>query len=76
MVSDVPDLQESEGSYPLEPMLCSEATDGQVPHSLETLYHSAECVSANDALIVLIHLLMMETGYVPQVSNIVKELKF
>ncbi|XP_015283056.1 PREDICTED: F-box only protein 7 [Gekko japonicus] len=66
MVSDVPDLQESEGSYPLEPMLCSEATDGQVPHSLETLYHSAECVSANDALIVLIHLLMMETGYVPQ----------
>ncbi|XP_060101536.1 F-box only protein 7 [Heteronotia binoei] len=66
MVSDVPDLQESEGSYPLEPMLCSEATDGQVPHSLETLYHSAECVSANDALIVLIHLLMMEAGYVPQ----------
>uniref|UniRef100_A0ACB8FMG5 F-box only protein 7 n=1 Tax=Sphaerodactylus townsendi TaxID=933632 RepID=A0ACB8FMG5_9SAUR len=66
MVSDVPDLQESGGSYPLEPMLCSEATDGQVPHSLETLYHSAECGNANDALIVLINLLMMETGYVPQ----------
>nr|XP_056703550.1 F-box only protein 7 [Euleptes europaea] len=66
MVSDVPDLQESEGSYPMGPMLCSEATDGQVPHSLETLYHSAECVNANDALIVMIHLLMMETGYVPQ----------
>ncbi|XP_077195786.1 F-box only protein 7 isoform X2 [Paroedura picta] len=66
VVSAVPDLQESEGSYPLEPMLCSEATDGQVPHSLETLFHSAECASADDALIVLIHLLMMETGYVPQ----------
>ncbi|KAJ6658954.1 hypothetical protein lerEdw1_019591 [Lerista edwardsae] len=60
------DLQEGAGSYPLEPMLCCEATDGQVPHSLQTLYHSAECTSANDALIVLIHLLMMETGYVPQ----------
>lgn len=60
------DLQEAADPYPLEPMLCSEATDGQVPHSLQTLYHSAECTSANDALIVLVHLLMMETGYVPQ----------
>ncbi|XP_053113363.1 F-box only protein 7 [Hemicordylus capensis] len=65
-VSDDLDLQEVVGSYPLEPMLCCETTDGQVPHSLQTLYHSAECTSANDALIVLIHLLMMETGYVPQ----------
>ncbi|XP_061494955.1 F-box only protein 7 isoform X2 [Rhineura floridana] len=63
-VSD--DLQEAAGSYPSEPMLCSEATDGQVPHSLHTLYHSAECTNANDALIVLIHLIMMETGYIPQ----------
>ncbi|KAM7181950.1 F-box only protein 7 isoform 2-T2 [Macrochelys suwanniensis] len=60
------DLEEGTGSYPSEPMLCSEAVDGEVPHSLETLYHSAECTSANDALIVLVHLLMMETGYVPQ----------
>ncbi|XP_020659318.3 F-box only protein 7 [Pogona vitticeps] len=60
------DLQEAVGSYPSEPMLCCEATDGQVPHSLETLYHSAECASASDALIVVIHLIMMETGYVPQ----------
>ncbi|XP_007427931.1 F-box only protein 7 [Python bivittatus] len=65
-VSDDFDLQEAAGSYPSEPMLCSEATDGQVPHSLQTLYHSAECTSANDALIVLIHLIMMETGYIPQ----------
>ncbi|KAK9399991.1 F-box only protein 7 [Crotalus adamanteus] len=65
-VSDDFDFQEAAGSYPSEPMLCSEATDGQVPHSLQTLYHSAECTSANDALIVLIHLIMMETGYIPQ----------
>ncbi|XP_042322578.1 F-box only protein 7 isoform X2 [Sceloporus undulatus] len=66
MASDDFDLQEAAGSYPSEPMLCCEATDGQVPHSLQTLYHSAECTSANDALIVSIHLIMMETGYVPQ----------
>lgn len=63
------DIPETVGSYPSEPMLCSEATDGQVPHSLQTLYHAAECTSANDALIVLIHLIMMETGYIPQVSK-------
>ncbi|XP_065437591.1 F-box only protein 7 isoform X2 [Chrysemys picta bellii] len=66
LVPDAVDLEEGTGSYPSEPMLCSEAVDGEVPHSLETLYHSAECTSANDALIVLVHLLMMETGYVPQ----------
>uniref|UniRef100_A0A8C2U5P5 F-box protein 7 n=1 Tax=Coturnix japonica TaxID=93934 RepID=A0A8C2U5P5_COTJA len=60
------DLEEGTGSYPSEPMLCSEATDGEIPHSLEVLYLSAECTSATDALIVLLHLLMMETGYVPQ----------
>ncbi|KAM6382415.1 F-box only protein 7 isoform 2-T2 [Alca torda] len=60
------DLEEGTGSYPSEPMLCSEAADGEIPHSLEMLYLSAECTSATDALIVLVHLLMMETGYVPQ----------
>ncbi|XP_074082884.1 F-box only protein 7 [Macrotis lagotis] len=59
------DMEEGAGLYPTEPMLCSEAVDGQVPHSLETLYHSAECSSANDALIVLVHLLMLESGFIP-----------
>ncbi|XP_030071338.1 LOW QUALITY PROTEIN: F-box only protein 7 [Microcaecilia unicolor] len=54
---------------PLEPMLCSEATDGHVPHSLETLYHAAECTSSNDALVVVVHLLMLETGYLPKGSD-------
>lgn len=68
LVPEDVDLEEGTGSYPSEPMLCSEAADGEIPHSLEMLYLSAECTSAADALIVLVHLLMMETGYVPQVS--------
>ncbi|XP_069759785.1 F-box only protein 7 [Narcine bancroftii] len=55
-----------EAKYPHEPMLCSEAIDGQVPHSLETLYHSAQCTDPKDALIVVLHLLMLEAGYIPQ----------
>ncbi|XP_014732455.1 PREDICTED: F-box only protein 7 isoform X2 [Sturnus vulgaris] len=66
LVPEDADLEEGTGSYPSEPMLCSEAADGETPHSLEMLYLSAECTSATDALIVLVHLLMMETGYVPQ----------
>ncbi|NXI42338.1 FBX7 protein, partial [Galbula dea] len=66
LVPEGVDLEQGTGSYPSEPMLCSEAADGEIPHSLEMLYLSAECTSATDALIVLVHLLMMETGYVPQ----------
>lgn len=58
-----------EAQYPREPMLCSEATGGQVPHSLETLYHSAQCADHKDALIVVLHLLMLEAGYIPQNSG-------
>ncbi|XP_012656627.1 F-box only protein 7 isoform X2 [Otolemur garnettii] len=60
------DVEEGAGFSPAEPMLCSESQEGQVPHSLETLYQSADCSDANDALIVLIHLLMLESGYIPQ----------
>ncbi|XP_027796755.1 F-box only protein 7 isoform X2 [Marmota flaviventris] len=63
---DVVDMEEGSGFCPSEPMLCSEATEGQVPHSLETLYQSASCSNASDALIVLVHLLMLESGYIPQ----------
>uniref|UniRef100_A0A8D1IGT1 F-box only protein 7 n=1 Tax=Sus scrofa TaxID=9823 RepID=A0A8D1IGT1_PIG len=63
---DVVDMEEGTGFYPSEPMLCSESVEGQVPHSLETLYQSADCSSPSDALIVSIHLLMLESGYMPQ----------
>ncbi|CAI9548950.1 unnamed protein product [Staurois parvus] len=49
-----------------EPMLISESVDGKIPHSLESLYLSAGCSSPNDALIVVIHVLMLETGYIVQ----------
>ncbi|XP_012326833.1 F-box only protein 7 isoform X1 [Aotus nancymaae] len=65
-IQDIADMEESTGFYPSEPMLCSESVEGQVPHSLETLYQSADCSDASDALIVLIHLLMLESGYTPQ----------
>lgn len=76
LVPEDADLEEGTGSYPSEPMLCSEAADGETPHSLEMLYLSAECTSATDALIVLVHLLMMETGYVPQVGRGITKQKF
>uniref|UniRef100_A0A8D1D3T5 F-box only protein 7 n=1 Tax=Sus scrofa TaxID=9823 RepID=A0A8D1D3T5_PIG len=63
---DVVDMEEGTGFYPSEPMLCSESVEGQVPHSLETLYQSADCSSPSDALIVSIHLLMLESGYMSQ----------
>nr|ABZ10471.1 F-box only protein 7 isoform 1 (predicted) [Callithrix jacchus] len=65
-IQDIAVMEESTGFYPSEPMLCSESVEGQVPHSLETLYQSANCSDASDALIVLIHLLMLESGYTPQ----------
>ncbi|CAJ1054330.1 F-box only protein 7 [Xyrichtys novacula] len=49
-----------------EPMLCSEAEEGQAPLSLELLYHSAQTSSSSDAVMVAAHQLMLETGFVPQ----------
>ncbi|XP_055430730.1 F-box only protein 7 isoform X2 [Bubalus kerabau] len=65
-VPDVVDVEEGTGFYLAEPMLCSESVEGQVPHSLEILYQSADCSNPCDALIVSIHLLMLESGYIPQ----------
>lgn len=52
-----------------EPMLCSEAEGGQVPLSLELLYHSAQTTSPSEAIVVVVNLLMIETGFVPEVSQ-------
>lgn len=65
-IQDAVGMEEDSGFHPLEPMLCNETEDGQVPHSLETLYQSAGCSSVSDALVVLVHLLMLESGYIPQ----------
>ncbi|MGH0116593.1 UNVERIFIED_CONTAM: hypothetical protein FKN15_014793 [Acipenser sinensis] len=69
-VSGRSDRDEGAGGFTPEPMLCSEAVDGKVPHSLETLYHLAQSSSPCDALVVAVHLLMQETGYLPQGSGV------
>lgn len=62
------DILDSEPSVPSwEPMLCSEAEEGQAPLSLELLYHTAQTSSPSDAVMVAGNLLMLETGFVPQV---------
>ncbi|XP_040928419.1 F-box only protein 7 isoform X2 [Betta splendens] len=49
-----------------EPMLCSEAEEGQAPLSLELLYSTAHTTSPSDSIVVAANLLMLETGFVPQ----------
>ncbi|XP_056281172.1 F-box only protein 7 isoform X2 [Pseudoliparis swirei] len=57
-----------------EPMLCSEAQDGHAPLSLELLLHSAEVASPTDAVVVAGHLLMLETGFLPQSGELPSEM--
>lgn len=65
------DTQSLETAPPVwEPMLCSEAEDGEAPLSLELLYHTAQPTSPNDAIVVAAHLLMLETGFTPQGSEV------
>lgn len=61
------EIQHSELPVPSwEPMLCSEAGEGQAPLSLELLYHTAHTTSPSDAIMVAANLLMLETGFIPQ----------
>uniref|UniRef100_A0A8C4GIG0 F-box protein 7 n=1 Tax=Dicentrarchus labrax TaxID=13489 RepID=A0A8C4GIG0_DICLA len=62
--AEASDSEPSASSW--EPMLCSEAEEGQAPLSLELLYHSAQTASPSDAVMVAGNLLMLETGFVPQ----------
>uniref|UniRef100_A0A8C6UXM8 F-box protein 7 n=1 Tax=Neogobius melanostomus TaxID=47308 RepID=A0A8C6UXM8_9GOBI len=63
--SEVSDPEHTFASW--EPMLCSEAEDGQAPLSLELLFPGAHCTSPSDAVIVVGHLLMLETGFTHEV---------
>ncbi|KAJ7987936.1 hypothetical protein DPEC_G00318410 [Dallia pectoralis] len=62
--------EEEESGWVWEPMLCEEAEGGKVPHSLELLHHQAKSSSSFDALMVAVHLLMVETGFTPQGSEV------
>ncbi|XP_060927264.1 F-box only protein 7 [Limanda limanda] len=67
----VPEDMEPEAPAPCwEPMLCCEAEEGEAPLSLELLHHSASITSPSDAVMVAGHLLMLETGFVPQASEV------
>ncbi|XP_026775335.3 F-box only protein 7 isoform X1 [Pangasianodon hypophthalmus] len=60
------DEEEAVGVFIPEPMLCCEAEEGKVPHSLETLYQAAQCNSASECLLLAAHVLLLETGFLPQ----------
>ncbi|RUS88359.1 hypothetical protein EGW08_003871, partial [Elysia chlorotica] len=53
----------------LEPLVVRESTASQVPALLEQLYLSASCNCAADAVWVVIHTLMLETGFVSQPNS-------
>lgn len=58
------DMLDPEPSVPVwEPMLCSEAENGQAPLSLELLYNADRVTSPSDAIMIAANLLMLETGF-------------
>ncbi|KAM9327337.1 F-box only protein 7 isoform 2-T2 [Pholidichthys leucotaenia] len=64
---EICEIPEAEILLPVwEPMLCDEVEEGQAPLSLELLYEAAQATSPNDAIMVAGHLLMLETGFIPQ----------
>lgn len=56
----------TEGSAP-PPLLCCETVEGAIPHALERLLDSASCQKPSDCLMLAIHLMLLETGFIPQV---------
>ncbi|GFR69705.1 F-box only protein 7 [Elysia marginata] len=68
---DPPGLGVQVNRFLLEPLVVRESTATQVPVLLEQLYDSASCNCVADAVVVVLHTLMLESGFVPQqvVSN-------
>ncbi|KAA0720838.1 F-box only protein 7 [Triplophysa tibetana] len=59
----------TEGSAPL-PLLCCETVEGVIPHALERLLDSASCQKPSDCLMLAVHLMLLETGFIPQGWNV------
>ena len=53
-----------------EPVLCRDASETMVPSLLREVYESADPTDSMEALSVLLHVLMLETGYVSCVQVI------
>lgn len=60
-------MEDEEGVSP--PLLCCETEDGVVPHALERLLDSSSCRNPSDCLMLTVHLLLLETGFLPQVMT-------
>lgn len=58
----------------LEPLVVRESTATQVPILLEQLFHSAACNCSADAVWVVVHTLMLESGFLPQTNPEVTQL--
>ena len=54
--------------YLSEPMLIQDSTDQRVPQPLQSVYEQASVGSECDAIFVVLHVLMTETGFSTQVS--------
>uniref|UniRef100_A0A672QUN5 F-box only protein 7-like n=1 Tax=Sinocyclocheilus grahami TaxID=75366 RepID=A0A672QUN5_SINGR len=52
------------------PLLCCETEDGVIPHTLERLLDSSSCRNPSDCLMLALHLLLLETGFLPQGCNV------
>uniref|UniRef100_A0A671TBU4 F-box only protein 7-like n=1 Tax=Sinocyclocheilus anshuiensis TaxID=1608454 RepID=A0A671TBU4_9TELE len=52
------------------PLLCCETEDGVIPHALERLLNSSSCRNPTDCLMLTVHLLLLETGFLPQGCNV------
>lgn len=46
-----------------EPVLCRESTSSQVPDMLQQWYKTSDVASMNDAFVVVLHVMMLESGY-------------
>ncbi|GAA6101394.1 F-box only protein 7-like isoform X1 [Tachysurus ichikawai] len=58
--------QEAMGLFIPEPMLCCEAEEDKVPHSIETLYQTVQCNSTSDCLLLAAHMFLLETYCIMQ----------
>uniref|UniRef100_A0A671SG88 F-box only protein 7-like n=1 Tax=Sinocyclocheilus anshuiensis TaxID=1608454 RepID=A0A671SG88_9TELE len=61
-------MEDEEGVSP--PLLCCETEDGVIPHTLERLLDSSSCRNPSDCLMLALHLLLLETGFLPQGCNV------
>ncbi|XP_016370261.1 F-box only protein 7-like [Sinocyclocheilus rhinocerous] len=61
-------MEDEEGVSP--PLLCCETEDGVIPHTLERLLNSSSCRNPSDCLMLALHLLLLETGFLPQGCNV------